>query len=71
MRNFRSQTDLRLLAGFLIILLVVGDGLIYWLYGRGAATLGLFCLLAGVAPIGLLWLILRAIEWLGRRTGQW
>ena len=70
-RDFRRQTDLRLVAGFVVILVAVGDGLILWLYGPGAAGLGLLCLLAGVSPIGLLWLILKGLEWLGRRTGQW
>jgi hypothetical protein len=71
LRPFRSETDRRLFGGFVIILLVVGGGLIYVLYGREAAILGFFCLLAGLAPAVLLWLILKAIEWWGERTGQW
>jgi len=58
-------------AGFVLILLLVGDGLIYLLYGREAAILGALCLLAGIAPVALLWLILRGLEWWGKRTGQW
>jgi uncharacterized SAM-binding protein YcdF (DUF218 family) len=58
-------------AGFVLILLLVGGGLIYLLYGREAAILGALCLLAGIAPVALLWLILRGLEWWGKRTGQW
>ncbi|MGA9190504.1 MAG: hypothetical protein WBZ24_02105 [Anaerolineales bacterium] len=71
MRDFRSQTDRRMFAGFVLILLLVGGGLIYLLYGREAAILGALCLLAGIAPVALLWLILRGLEWWGKRTGQW
>jgi hypothetical protein len=58
-------------AGFVLILLLVGGGLIYLLYGREAAILGALCLLAGITPVALLWLILRGLEWWGKRTGQW
>jgi hypothetical protein len=71
LKDFRRQTDLRLMVGFVAILIFVGDGLVWWLYGPGAASLGLLCLLAGISPIALLWLILKGLEWLGRRTGQW
>jgi hypothetical protein len=71
LRNFRGQTDRRLFAGFVVILLIVGGGLIYALYGPGAAILGLLCLGGGLAPVALLWLILKALEWWGKRTGQW
>jgi hypothetical protein len=37
--------------GFIVILFVVGDGLIFLLYGRGAALLGLVCLGSGLIPV--------------------
>jgi hypothetical protein len=70
-RDFRGQTDVRLFAGFVLILLLVGGGLIAWLYGPGAAVLGVACLVAGLSPVALLWLILKTLEWWGKRTGQW
>ena len=71
MREFRRQTDMRLIGGFVLILLLVGGGLIAWLYGPAAAGLGVVCILAGLSPVAILWLILKALEWWGRRTGQW
>jgi hypothetical protein len=35
-----------------LILLLVGEGLIFWFYGQGAALLGLVCLLGTIFPIG-------------------
>ncbi len=49
-RKYARQTNLRLVIGFLVLLFVVGDGLIYLFYGMGAAVLGLLCLTAGMIP---------------------
>lgn len=50
-RKYARQTIYRLVIGFLVLLFVVGDGLIYIFYGQGAALLGLLCLLAGMIPV--------------------
>jgi hypothetical protein len=71
MREYRRRLDRRLFAGFVLLLLIVGGGLIYLLYGPSAALLGLACMLGGLLPAGLLWLILRGLEWWGKRSGQW
>ena len=51
LRRYARQTNLRLVAGFLLIIFVIGDGLIWWLDGREAALLGVVCLAAGLAPL--------------------
>ena len=68
LRKYARQTNTRLLVGFFLILFLVGDGLIYLIYGREAAILGLICMLAGLAPLTLIWLILLAIEWIVRKN---
>ncbi len=55
LRSHRQQTDRRLLFGFVLLLLIVGDGLIYLLYGREAALSGLLCLSFVLVPVGLIW----------------
>jgi len=40
--------------GFVVLLLLVGDGLIYLIYGPRAAILGALCILAGLAPVVLI-----------------
>ncbi|MFH1636606.1 MAG: hypothetical protein ABIG63_21705 [Chloroflexota bacterium] len=67
LRRYARQTNIHLLAGFLLILFLVGDGLIYYLYGQGAAEMGLVCLFAGVAPLVLIGLILCGMEWVVKR----
>ncbi len=51
LRQYARQTNVRLMIGALFLLFVVGDGLIYLIYGRGAALMGLLCLLGGLLPV--------------------
>jgi len=67
MRRYARQTNMRLLVGFILLLFLVGDGLIYWLYGRNAAVVGLICIGALLLPLILIWLILMGLEWIGKK----
>jgi len=62
LRQYSKQTNLRLFAGFVLVFVVVGEGLIWLIFGAGAALFGLFCALAAILPIGLIVLILWLAE---------
>lgn len=66
LRKYARQTNVQLAVGAFILLFVIGLGLIYLIYGGGAASFALFCLLAGLAPVVLILLIFLAIEWILR-----
>jgi hypothetical protein len=68
LRQYARQTNVRLIAGGLLLLLVVGDGLIYLFYGRGPAVMGLICMMVGLFPLVLVWLALELIGWIVRRA---
>jgi hypothetical protein len=70
LRNYARQTNLRLIAGALLILLVVGEGLIYLIYGPGAAVTGLLCIGAGLFPVILIVLIFSGIDWIIKRANR-
>ena len=70
LRRYARQTNVRMVTGFLLILFLVGDGLIYAVWGREAAVMGLVCILAGLAPLGLTALILWGIEWVVRMNNE-
>lgn len=70
LRQFARQTNFRLIAGGISLLFVVGLPLIYILWGEGAAIVGLICLLAGLAPLGLIWLALYVMERIVQRANQ-
>lgn len=57
---------MRLIAGFLLLVFIIGDGLIFILYGTGAGLAGLICLLGALLPIALvvffLWLADRIVN---------
>lgn len=56
------QTQIQLILGGILVLVVVGGGLIWLLYGQTAAITAVSCLLVVAGLIGVLWLILRLIE---------
>jgi len=68
LRNYARQTNSRLIAGGILILFIVGDGLIYLFFGREAAILGFICLLAGLAPLLIIWFLLGLMDWLVKRS---
>ena len=62
LERHRQQTYARLVLGGLSILILVGGGLIWLLYGRSAALTAVACLLVAASLFGLLWLILSLLE---------
>jgi len=70
LRRYARQTIFRLLLGALILIFALGDGLIYWIYGPGAAMMGLLCLIAGLTPILLILVALGGLDWIIKRTNR-
>ena len=58
----RQQTQVRLILVGLAILVVVGGGLVWAIYGQAAAITAVTCLLAVAGLFGLLWLLLSLLE---------
>jgi energy-converting hydrogenase Eha subunit E len=70
LRKYARQTNLRLIAGALVLLFIVGDGLIFLFYGSSAAMMGLLCVLAGMTPVMLVALILLLLDWITKRANR-
>lgn len=70
LRKYVKDTNVRLLVGAFISLFVIGVGLIWIIYGFGAAVTGFLCLLGGLLPIGLVFLVLYASDWILKRDGR-
>ena len=68
LRKYASQTTFQLIIGALLVLFIVGDGLIYLIYGKSAALMGILCLLTGMIPVVLIVLILLIFEWIRKRA---
>lgn len=68
LREFARQTNVRLGLGAFILLFVVGLGLIWLIYGGGAASMGLLCLLAGLVPVVLILGVFYGLDWILKRA---
>ena len=59
--EYSRQTTFRLIAGGIFILFIIGDALIFYIYGSAAAISGVLCLGIGLLPvliiIGILWVM--------------
>ena len=51
LRQYARQTRVRLILGFLLLLFLVGDGLIFVLYGKEAGLFGLMCIGGALIPV--------------------
>lgn len=70
LREYARQTNTRLIVGGVLLLFIVGDGLIYFIYGPGAAISGLLCLGIGLVPILLIMLVLTVIDWVVKHADR-
>ena len=70
LRKYAQDTSIQLGVGAFLLLFIVGDGLIYFIYGKGAALMGLLCLFAGVAPILIIALFMLLLNWIVKRANQ-
>lgn len=68
MRKYARQTNLRLIIGGVLVLVLVGGGLILLIYGPGAAFTGLLCIVAGLLPIVAIVLLFMIMEWIVKRN---
>ena len=65
-RRYRRQTENRLLAGVVMLLVVGGSSLIWIIFGKEAGLSSLLCLIPGAIVVVVLWLLLSGIERLTR-----
>lgn len=70
LRKYVKDTNARLLAGAFVSLFIIGIGLIWWIYGPGAAAMGFVCLLGALVPIGLIFLVLFLSDWIVKRANR-
>ena len=70
LRKYARQTNVRLALGAALILFIVGDGLIYFIYGAGAAVTGFLCLLGGLSPLAVIVLSLAILDWIQQRANR-
>lgn len=68
LRKYRRQTTVRLIVGGILLVFIVGDGLIYLIYGPAAALSGLTCIGLGLIPLASILIFFWVIDWIVRRS---
>ncbi len=67
LREYAKQTNIQLIVGAFILLFGVGIGLIYLIWGPGAAGIGFLCMIGGLLPIALILVALYGMDWIVKR----
>jgi hypothetical protein len=70
LRKYARQTNIQLAVGAVLLLFIIGDGLIYFFYGAGAAVFGILCILGGMVPVVLIVLVLLLFDWIQKRANR-
>ena len=70
LREYAKQTNIRLAVGAFLLLFIIGVGLIWLIYGGGAAGMAFTCLLAALVPVILILFVFLTIEWILKRAGS-
>ncbi|MBN8580658.1 MAG: hypothetical protein J0L96_08295 [Anaerolineae bacterium] len=68
LRKYARDTNVRIGVGAVLLLFIVGVGLIWAIYGFGAAVSGMLCILAGLIPVGLIFLVFFGLDWIVKRA---
>jgi hypothetical protein len=70
LRKYARQTNIRLIVGAVLILFIVGDGLIFFIYGPAGALTGLLCIIGGMVPIAIVIGILQLMEYILKKNEE-
>jgi hypothetical protein len=59
-----------LIFGFLLLVFLIGDGLIFLFYGSRAGLMGLVCILAALLPVSLVVIFLWIADRIVKRSNE-
>jgi hypothetical protein len=68
LRKYARNTTIQLFLGGVLLLLIVGNGLIWWFYGSEAVRTSLLCMLVFAVPIVLAFGVLAVMDWIVKRN---
>jgi hypothetical protein len=66
LRSYARSTQFRLILGALILIVVIGNGLIWLIFGADSARMALLCIGIGLAPVLLIAICLWLMSWIVR-----
>lgn len=70
LNQYKRETSTRLVIGSIVLIFLIGDGLIFLIYGKGPGLMGLACLFAALMPVLLIVLVIYFINWSVKRANR-
>jgi len=70
LKKYKRETNKKLVIGAILLIFLIGDGLIFLIYGTGPGLMGLTCLLAGLIPVLLIALVIYFLDWSVKRANR-
>ena len=68
--KYNRDTSIRLIVGAVLLVFLIGDGLIFLIYGNGPGMMGLICLFIGMLPILMIALVIYFLEWIVKHANR-
>lgn len=68
LRKYARNTTIQLFFGGVLLLLIVGNGLIWWIYGYAALRISLLCMLVFSVPVVLAIVGLLIMDWVVKKN---
>jgi hypothetical protein len=68
LRAYARGTQARLVLGAILLLFLIGDGLVWLLWGPEAGALAVVCSGVGLLPVVLIGIWLAIVGWVARRA---
>jgi len=63
LNKYMRETRIRLIIGAVSLIFLLGEGLIFLIYGKGPGLMGLICLFVGMVPVLLITLVIYVFDW--------
>lgn len=70
LNKYKRETNTRLVIGAILLIFLIGDGLIFLIYGSGPGLMGLTCILTGLIPVLLITLVIYFFDWSVKRANR-
>lgn len=64
LRQYSKDTNKKIIMGALLLIFIIGDGLVFIIYGVQPGLMGLLCLLTGLIPVFLIILVISILDWI-------
>ena len=70
LRKYSQQTIKRMVIWGILFIFIIGNLMIYIIYGQQAILTGITCMLSGLLPLGAIYLVFLALDYFLKKYNQ-